>query len=156
MKLFARIEDIEIYCDPENLKYFEFRSNDESWDVVVSKELEAAWQASLYEPPQDPLSSMLQWLVKTTRPKLLPTRPPAREARKKFIDALEDTFWEADGPSKLLKLAEQNPLEFLKICAKLIPANVADKTPAGGLSINFNLDNTKQLEDCSIIEYDDS
>lgn len=62
---------------------------------------------------------------------------PIKE-RTTFIKALEDAFWEANGPAKLVQLAEDSPLEFLKICAKLIPSELTSKDLGATLNISFN------------------
>lgn len=50
-----------------------------------------------------------------------------------FSEALEKSFWESGGITLLNRVAKENPLEFLKICAKLIPVEMK------GLDSNANL-----------------
>lgn len=74
-------------------------------------------------------------LQKPEVPSTQTNRPPAE--RTTFLKALEDAFWEANGPQLLVGLAQTNPLEFLKICAKLVDPSA--KQPNAGLNISFNI-----------------
>jgi len=78
--------------------------------------------------------------------------PPQRGSRASFVEALEDAFWSADGPELLRNLAKTNSLEFLRICARLIPVDAADKSPKGGLSISFNL--APEREEKTVVSLD--
>jgi hypothetical protein len=71
------------------------------------------------------------------RPEPEPEKP--KPERTSFVKALEDAFWQAGGPNLLTELARENPLEFIKICSKLIPVDITNKTPQGGFAISFNI-----------------
>jgi len=79
-----------------------------------------------------------------------PPEPAVKPERTTFIKALEDAFWLSGGPKLLTELARDNPLEFIKICSKLIPVDVTNKSPQGGFAISFNIsappDNDKTIE----------
>jgi hypothetical protein len=84
-------------------------------------------------------------------PAVISPPPPPGEAKKKFIETLEEAFWEADGKALLVDLAKKNPLEFLKICVKLIPAELNSSNPRGQLAFHFHVEPDK---DEKVIEGD--
>jgi len=55
--------------------------------------------------------------------------------RPTFTEALEEAFWQAGGIDLLLKVAREEPIEFLRTCAKLIPADIK-AGPDGQITVN--------------------
>jgi hypothetical protein len=94
----------------------------------------------------------LKHLVK--RPERAPEPPAAKPERTSFVKALEDAFWQAGGPSLLTELARENPLEFIKICSKLIPVDVTNKAPQGGFAISFNI--TAPVVEDTVLEHEEA
>jgi len=78
-----------------------------------------------------------------------PPRPeenPEVGRRETFAEALEDAFWNLGGVAMLESIGRKEPLEFLKLCAKLI--NVVDKSGQQGITVQVVTlgDNTKVVE----------
>ena len=49
--------------------------------------------------------------------------PVPLDKRTSFATAIEQAFWDNGGPDLLARLAQRDPTEFLKLCAKLIPSD---------------------------------
>ena len=59
--------------------------------------------------------------------------------RESFSIALEDAFWKVGGVHFLERMAKEQPLEFLKICSKLVAGelNIKGKGPLVNLVMSF-------------------
>ena len=109
--------------------------------LYKSEYCRAWWDIYGDKVPEENKRVYLQALLKEVLLEPQVNTPPAE--RTTFIKALEDAFWEANGPALLVGLAESNPLEFLKICAKLIDPSA--KAPGAGLSISFNIEKPEKV-----------
>jgi hypothetical protein len=65
-----------------------------------------------------------------------PIKVVEKRDRTTFTAALEEAFWQAGGLDYLLTIAKKEPLEFLKVAAKLIPADIKQGVD-GALVINI-------------------
>lgn len=96
---------------------------------------------------EEDIPGFLDWFNNVLWSPAIVHSPPAE--RKTFIQALEDAFHNAGGENLLLDLAKSNPLEFLKICAKL---NDSSKNNNAGLVIAFNIPKPQEKVVTQILE----
>lgn len=124
------------YQTKDNVEFGDEWLDKQYYESRITQQVLAAYWEQVYDNPNMVIQDWYDKIYKPAQP--VPEIPPPRE-RTTFIKALEDAFWEAGGPRVLQQLAQDNPLEFLKICARLIPADMSVKNPNGGLAITFNI-----------------